>query len=76
MATTESQTEKTLFQKTGYQSLIIDLLSVSAVSVFWVATMAFKTHEDILTWPPSFLSAYAGKISVIFTAIERQEWAQ
>ncbi len=54
MATTESQTERTLFQKLVINLLLLTCFLFLLFPVFWVATMAFKTHEDILTWPPKF----------------------
>lgn len=55
MATIESQTQRTFFQKLIINLLLLACFVFLLFPVFWVATMAFKTHEDILTWPPKFL---------------------
>ena len=55
MATTDTQTQRSFFQKLVINLLLLACFAFLLFPVFWVATMAFKTHEDILTWPPRFL---------------------
>ena len=55
MATTDFQTQRSFFQKLVINLLLLACFAFLLFPVFWVATMAFKTHEDILTWPPKFL---------------------
>ncbi len=55
MATTDTQTQRSFFQKLVINLLLLVCFAFLLFPVFWVATMAFKTHEDILTWPPKFL---------------------
>ncbi len=46
---------KKLFQKIIINLLLLTCFTFLLFPVFWVATMAFKSHEDILTWPPKFI---------------------
>lgn len=55
MATTNSQSTMGFFQKVVVNLLLLACFAFLLFPVFWVATMAFKTHEDILTWPPKFI---------------------
>lgn len=55
MATTDFQTQRSFFQKLVVNLLLLACFAFLLFPVFWVATMAFKTHEDILTWPPKFI---------------------
>jgi multiple sugar transport system permease protein len=54
MATSDIQTQRSFFQKLVINLLLLACFAFLLFPVFWVATMAFKTHEDILTWPPKF----------------------
>lgn len=55
MATLDSQSHSKFFQKLIVNLLLLVCFAFLLFPVFWVATMAFKTHEDILTWPPKFI---------------------
>ena len=55
MATLDSQSHRKFFQKLIINILLLACFTFLLFPVFWVATMAFKTHEDILTWPPKFI---------------------
>lgn len=44
----------TLIHKLAVNGLLILCFLFLLFPVFWVATMAFKSHSDILTWPPKF----------------------
>jgi len=50
-----SKSHKKLFQKIIVNLLLLVCFTFLLFPVFWVATMAFKSHEDILTWPPKFI---------------------
>ena len=57
MATTNSNSRK---RKIFFQKLVVNLLLLVCFAfllfpVFWVTSMAFKSHDDILTWPPKFV---------------------
>jgi multiple sugar transport system permease protein len=56
MATLDPQTRKRSF----FQKLVVNILLIACFffllfPVYWVTTMAFKSHDDILTWPPKFI---------------------
>lgn len=55
MATTTSQSNVSFWQKLIINLLLLICFAFLLFPVFWVASMAFKTHEDILTWPPKFI---------------------
>jgi multiple sugar transport system permease protein len=56
MATIEAQTNRNgIFHKIVVNLLLIICFLFLLFPVFWVTTMAFKSHGDILTWPPKFL---------------------
>ncbi len=46
---------RSLLQKTLTNVLVLLCFVFLMFPVYWVATMAFKSHADILTWPPKFL---------------------
>ncbi len=50
-----SKSHKKLFQKIIVNLLLLTCFTFLLFPIFWVATMAFKSHEDILTWPPKFI---------------------
>jgi multiple sugar transport system permease protein len=55
MATSTSQSNVSFWQKLIINLLLLICFAFLLFPVFWVASMAFKTHEDILTWPPKFI---------------------
>lgn len=55
MATLDSQTQMKSFQKVVVNVLLLMCFAFLLFPVYWVATMAFKSHQDILTWPPKFI---------------------
>jgi multiple sugar transport system permease protein len=44
-----------LFQKIITSLLLLVCFAFLLFPVYWVVTMAFKSHQDILTWPPKFV---------------------
>ena len=56
MATIEAQTGRNGFlHKLVVNVMLIICFLFLLFPVFWVTTMAFKNHDDILTWPPKFV---------------------
>jgi multiple sugar transport system permease protein len=55
MATLDSQTRMKFFQKVIINLLLLICFAFLLFPVYWVATMAFKSYQDILTWPPKFI---------------------
>ncbi|PIE34780.1 sugar ABC transporter permease [candidate division KSB3 bacterium] len=49
------KSQYSLFQKIVVNLLLIVCFAFLLFPVYWVVTMAFKSHEDILVWPPKFL---------------------
>ena len=47
--------KKAIFQKLVVNVLLLVCFAFLLFPVFWVTTMAFKSHDDILTWPPKFI---------------------
>ncbi|UCF92067.1 MAG: hypothetical protein JSW39_28015, partial [Desulfobacterales bacterium] len=46
--------------KTFFRKLVVNLLLLACFAfllfpVLWVTSLAFKSHDDILTWPPKFV---------------------
>ena len=46
---------KTVLHKAMVNVLLLICFAFLLFPVFWVTTMAFKSHDDILTWPPKFV---------------------
>lgn len=51
----KSRKRNILFQKVVVNILILACFTFLLFPVFWVTSMSFKSHDDILTWPPKFL---------------------
>ena len=51
----KSRKQKIFFQKLVINILLLTCFAFLLFPVFWVTTMAFKSHDDILTWPPKFV---------------------
>jgi len=51
----KSRKRNILFQKVVVNILILACFTFLLFPVFWVASMSFKSHDDILTWPPKFI---------------------
>ena len=51
----KSRKKKVFFQKLVVNVLLLTCFTFLLFPVFWVTTMAFKSHDDILTWPPKFV---------------------
>ncbi len=49
-----ARSQYSLFQKIVVNLLLLVCFAFLLFPVYWVVTMAFKSHEDILTWPPKF----------------------
>ena len=51
----KSRKRNILFQKVVVNILILACFTFLLFPVFWVTSMSFKSHDDILTWPPKFI---------------------
>ncbi len=51
----KSRKKKVFFQKLVVNVLLLTCFTFLLFPVFWVTSMAFKSHDDILTWPPKFV---------------------
>ncbi|MCP4404918.1 MAG: carbohydrate ABC transporter permease [bacterium] len=49
-----AKSQYSLFQKIVVNLLLLLCFAFLLFPVYWVVTMAFKSHEDILIWPPKF----------------------